>query len=132
MFKWSGWNKYTRNKLNQIANGSGGGDGSGGSGSGILIVNGTYVNTDGKIKVVLDKTWQEIHDADFAIVKVDLSETVSDGDILIGIFTVVNIQIVNGTYAVTVLGNEPNGPAGIMPFITDSPDGYPESPESGE
>lgn len=28
MFKWSGWNKYTRNKLNQIANGSGGGDGS--------------------------------------------------------------------------------------------------------
>lgn len=28
MFKWSGWNKYTRNKLNQIAGGgSGGGDG---------------------------------------------------------------------------------------------------------
>ena len=37
MFKWSGWNKYTRNKLNQIAAGGGGGGEGGGGGGGVLI-----------------------------------------------------------------------------------------------
>lgn len=45
-----------------VKNGSGGGGGGGGSSS-VLVVN----DVDG----TLDKTWQEIHDADIAILKID-------------------------------------------------------------
>lgn len=89
MFKWSGWNKYTRNKLNQIANGSGGGDGSGGSGGNIMVIrpanidrhrfdntfdSTTYVNLS--ITVDYDKTWQEVYDALAADIPVYLDVTV--------------------------------------------------------
>lgn len=126
MFKWSGWNKYTRNKLNQIANGSGGGDGSGGSGSGILVANGRYVENDGKVKIVLDKTFQEIHDADYAIIKVDRSE-LAGVEILVNIFNVAGLQTVNGKYAVTWYGITPSGDPTALRLITNSPDGYPEA-----
>lgn len=62
MFKWTGWNKYTRNKLNQIAadaSAGGGGDSGGGGGGGILIVKEIQTGSTG----TLDKTFQEIFDA---------------------------------------------------------------------
>ena len=120
MFKWSGWNKYTRNKLNQIANGSGGGDGSGGS-SGILIMN---ANTDPETgTLTLDKTWQEIHDADFAVAK---NEYPYDDHIINMWMFVVNSHVVNGIYAVRVSGANPESDNMVlMTFNTNSPDGYP-------
>ena len=52
----------------------------GGSGGGVLVVTATDTATDGEEPTItLDKTWQEIHDADFAVIK-DISGTRIDTD----------------------------------------------------
>ena len=50
--------------LDAIAKGGGGG---GSSGGGVLVVHETVSGTTH----TLDKTWQEIHDADFVVLKID-------------------------------------------------------------
>ena len=51
----------------------GGGSGGGGSsGGGVLVVHETVTATSEDATIhTLDKTWQEIHDADFAVLKTD-------------------------------------------------------------
>jgi hypothetical protein len=110
--------------------GSSSGPSGGGSSSGILIVNGTVENVDGTNTFVLDKTWQEIHDADYAIVNYEAS---LDGNTVASSYIITSIMISNnGVYIVAILGVEPgsNQPS-AMPLTANSSDGYPKFIISG-
>lgn len=95
------------------------GGGSGGSGGGVLVVHANEVTR------ALDKTWQEIHDADFAVLK--LSDF-SDGDFVRFAITS-QVEEAEGVYAANFVyvGKVPTP----YVYITDSPDGYPVMQESG-
>lgn len=80
-----------------------GGSGGGSSGGGVLVVH----NDDG----TLDKTWQEIHDASFAVVK--------DGPTTDFVFYVDVEVMISGDNEYVVRT------AGGSTAKTDSPDGYP-------
>lgn len=86
-------------------------DGGGGSGGGVLVVH----DVDG----TLDKTWQEIHDADLAVWKC----TVGENWVEPAYVTYIGIPTV-GTYEIVFCGYDG---AELTPsvFDTDSPDGYP-------
>ena len=88
--------------------------GGGGGGGGVLVVNAS--TDEAGTTITLDKTWQEIQDAPFTIVKAALSGTtffyyVSDIE-----------QSESGYYILCEVLNEPN--ASIY-LYTDSPAGYP-------
>ena len=80
----------------------------GGSGGGVLVVTATVTETDGEEPTTtLDKTWQEIHDADLAVIKCTGMDT-----------AFVNYaKYVSGNYAV-VASNR-------MVYVTESANGYP-------
>lgn len=97
--------------LDEIArNGTGGGGGGGSTGGGVLVVH----EVDG----ILDKTWEEIADADVAVVK-HANEYGTIGGI------VLYVQSGGGMYAVGALavGNDTN--PSFDGYITASADGYP-------
>ena len=86
----------------------------GSSGGGVLVVNASA--DEAGTTITLDKTWQEIQDAPFTIVKAALSGTtffyyVSDIE-----------QSESGYYILCEVLNEPNA---SMQLYTDSPAGYP-------
>lgn len=89
-------------------NGAGGG---GGSGGGVLVVN----EVDGS----LDKTWQEIHDADIAILKIDSQ---------IGYLYVVYSDSLRSEYSVAFFTVTSGGTSFDDPLIfeTSTPNGYPQ------
>jgi hypothetical protein len=84
---WVDGELVTAAKMNNIENGIEEASSGGGSGGGVLVV---HQDTDGK----LDKTWQEIHDSDFAVLKrasgtvlVTTGAYEEDGEYGVGFFT---------------------------------------------
>ncbi len=115
------WFKQRGNASSSNASSGSSGGSSSSAGSGILIVNLT-VNADTRV-LVLDKTWQEIHDANLAVVKYEAS---AGGESVTARYIIVNTQIVNGIYAVTILGVKGGSDTTqTIIFTTNSPDGYP-------
>lgn len=96
--------------LSEIAENTrnGGGSGGGGSESNVLVVNMSMET------VTLDKTWQEIVDADFAIITI-----ASDANTKQWLY-ISSVEIIGSYYAVNtqIEGSD-------MRFRTDSPNGYP-------
>ena len=95
---WQSGDTITATKLNNIENGLADG--------GVLFIN---INDQG----VMDKTWQQIHDAPFAVAR--------NGN---NIFVIAAIAEQSGTFGVALLdlinaGNTPTS------FVTNSADGYP-------
>ena len=88
-----------------------GGSGGGGSGGGVLVV----TDTDG----TLNKTWQEIHDADFAVVT---WEDATDK------YTrpVSSLYADDGDYGVIV-----SAPTGTTEYLATAASGYPEMQGGG-
>lgn len=89
--------------------GSGGGGGQGGSN--VLVVNcnaSTYT---------LDKTWQEIHDAPFAVIMIQQNSNKM-------VFYIASITSIDSAYSVAAF-SEGGDAIGETIFVTDSADGYP-------
>ena len=94
--------------LDAIAKNGGGG---GGSGGGVLVV-GLDMQTG-----VLDKTWQEIHDADFAVLKFDNEGTT--------VCPLRNVEDAGDEWDVSFVAFGPNGAGTVFFGIADSANGYP-------
>lgn len=105
----------------QMLSDSSSGGGSGGSTGGVVTV---HVND---VTGALDKTWQEIHDADFAVLKI------TDGTSVL-FANVSAADTYEGEYIAVFLHTEDTGD-GVRTIayvgVTDSPDGYPALQESG-
>ena len=102
---WKSGDIVTSTKLNKMEQGIANG--------GVLIVGATVVESS----LVLDKTWQEIADADFAVLRMSFAE-----DDIVRV-PVSETLIAEGTYTVNVYN------AGeLMAFTAASADGYPAVP----
>ena len=107
---WESGDIITAEKLNHMEDGISAG-GSGGAG-GILVVNGNSQTG------ALDKTWQEIHDAEFAVFLTTI-DTLTFNCLL------VNTGIDDhGTYFCSFLMYDSANPD-VLSFETSSPNGYP-------
>lgn len=82
---------------------------------GVLVVNAVYDETTEV--TTLDKTWKEIHDADFAVAKWS-----TENEAIIAIID--GIGIADGHYSVSAGGGED--------YVTDSENGYPTDAVPGE
>ena len=99
--------------MNTIAliKGLAGNGGGGSSGGGVLVV---HQDADG----VLDKTWQEIHDAGLSVF------LFNEGGIdLVAYCTSLNAK--SPSWSVVYAGTESDGTTYTATFIADSADGYP-------
>lgn len=89
------------------------------SGGGVLIVTATWDDEAGTS--TLNKTWQEIHDADFAVINSEITD-VETGEITLLKYPVIVVGYEqNDGYFVNVLV----GGTTINSFYTDSSSGYP-------
>ena len=114
---WANGDVVTASKLNHIEDGI--------ASAGVFAVEATADETT----VTLNKTWQEIHDASFAVVRQVLpgiGDTGLWGFVLTCIEAIPPMQN-NYTVAVYVIENE-----GPVTFLTDSSDGYPSLANSGD
>lgn len=103
------WNKgdvITANKLNHMEDGIADG--------GVLFIN--IENNDNSY--VMDKTWQQIYDAPFAVARFGSP---------VSVWAVTAVEESQGTYGVALLSLEP-GVSGMV-FTTNSADGYPSAPK---
>ena len=108
---WTDGELVTAAKLNNIENGIEEASSGGGSGGGVLVVG---VTIDGNT-ATLDKTWQQIADADFAVLKGEVGNTAYS------IETLSAYGAGEGTYWVHF-----GGPDGELPDLNaSSADGYP-------
>lgn len=99
--------------LYKIAQGSGGG-----SGGGVLVV----TDTDG----TLDKTWQEIVDADLAVIRQEINaedDPPPRGFVSPVIYHTIDLK--SGGYTIGVLAEE-DGAVSIRYYTASSASGYPE------
>lgn len=111
---WKSGDVVTSAKLNNIENGIA---------SAILKVNAIMDEQAGTI--TLDKTWQEILDANYAVIVIphDLNEGF-DFAMITSIYTMPNDS--GGTvYSVIGVSFSPEGSVLVQPLETDSADGYP-------
>lgn len=122
-------------KQNGGASGGSSGGGSSSGSSGVLIVNALAApNSNGEMTMRLDKTWQEIYDAAYAVVSINAS---ANGEVNVAKKPIILFRVVNGVYAVVIdtIGLE-SEVGDAVTFTTDSPDGYPfatlSQPETGE
>ena len=105
--------------LDAIAKNGGGGGGGGSSGSGVLVVHIEWGDT----RATMDKTWQEIVDADGAVVIVS---PYSEGGY--ETYILMSIGGGGGGSARTVeVHNSYDGPDSPMTFIADSASSYPSA-----
>lgn len=110
---WATGDVITSTKLNKLENGlaeaSGGG---GGGGTGVLVVN---VDENS----ALDKTWQEIHDAPFAVLTYTNGSNIYVRDFLI------NTHGHGSNYYANFAEISENGTITVSLFAASSADGYP-------
>lgn len=102
---WESGDVITSAKLNNIEQGIAN------AGSGGILV--AHID---EATMTLDKTWQQINDADLAVIKLEFSDAPDD----ISTAMIVETLIDNGDYLVNISG-------GAIQFITDSADGYPHA-----
>lgn len=110
--EWKSGDVVTSAKLNKLEQGV--------KGAGVtLVVNG--IITEGT--PTLDKTWQEIHDADFAIIKAPLNE---DGTIT-GYNYIASIGYDSDTqkYVLSTFGIYDGSTVEVTQYTADSPNDYP-------
>lgn len=103
------WNKgdvITATKLNHMEDGIASG--------GVLFIN---IDNDDN-SYVMDKTWQQIYDAPFAVARFGSP---------VSVWAVTAVEESQGTYGVALLSLEP-GASGMV-FTTVSADGYPSAPK---
>lgn len=91
------------------------GNGGGGSGGGVLVVNGTW-NEDWST-CTLDKTWQEIRDGGFGVVKIDADDGLT-------YMPIVGVYSGFGVYNVSAIYDGESLTTNI--FQTSSASGYPQ------
>ena len=91
----------------------------GGSGGGVFVVNGTW-DEEGTT-CTLDKTWQELYDADFADFHIHTDDGIKDTYILVQAYIAPFGDNPYGCKFVQPLGDETN----VMLFLTDTANGYP-------
>lgn len=96
--------------IRDLGNVAGGG---GGSGGGVLVV----TDPDG----TLDKTWQEIHDADFAVLKTELPEVIGGGAIFGPLSKASGL---GGSFS-AVFYIESEGTVEESVYVAETADGYP-------
>ena len=110
----SGLPEFPQSRMEQylevIAQNGGGGS----SGGGVLVV---HVDLDTR---VLDKTWQEIYDAPFAVLKMEMSAN------SLATYYVTSVEGEDGNYYIYIKSLDSQQP---IIFTTDSPDGYPVADE---
>lgn len=82
------------------------------AGGGVLVVH--------DVEETLDKTWQEIHDADFAVIKASYND---DGQSLTQ--PVISVYENDGAYYVAVISWVYEGPIALEQYVADSPSEYP-------
>ena len=92
------------------------GGGGGGSGGGVLVC---HVDTQ---TYALDHTWQEIYDADFAIVKLPDEET---EDYISNLPVILVYEANSGSYRVEALAKAGQSSIQFIAFDSDSKTGYP-------
>ena len=109
--QWKAGDVVTSEKLNKIEQGIA--SNGGGSGGGILIVTGILSGAT----VTLDKTWKEIYDADFAVIKI-----ISQEPMIISYAVISNIYFTGSKYELSVTTDET-----IIYFDTDTENGYPST-----
>ena len=102
------------------------GNGGGGSGGGALVVNGTW-NEDWST-CTLDKTWQELFDADFAVLHLGDGESEKDTYILVQAYIAPFSDVPYAVIFCQALAAETNR----MGFYTDLASGYPVFTGGGE
>ena len=102
---WKAGDVVTSAKLNKMENGI--------AGAGPLIVHKT-VDPQDETMVVLDKTWQEIHDAEFALIIGEANGSEANGSIEISLITYISWE--DGTYGIS---------AGLNTLTCKTADGYP-------
>lgn len=103
----------------QMLNDSSSGGGS--TGGGVLAVHANEVTG------VFDKTWQEIYEADFAVLQLVIGDSVQFANVSF-------VGSAKGAYAVEFVGAEPTEDGvehHLYAGVTDSPDGYPVMQGSG-
>lgn len=103
------WNKgdvITATKLNHMEDGIAGG--------GVLFIN---IDDDDN-SYVMDKTWQQIYDAPFAVARFGSP---------VSVWAVTTVEESQGTYGVALVSLE--SAASGMLFTTVSADGYPSAPK---
>lgn len=103
--EWKKGDVVTSAKLNKLEQGV--------ANAGVLIANVIVTGEDPDQTITLDKTWQEIADADFCVIR-STEETAEDS--LVMFYCVQRVGTELGTYIVDL---------GSSSFITDSPNGYP-------
>lgn len=107
---WQTGDVITAEKLNHMEDGIA----DGGGGGGVLVVG---VIVDGST-MTFDKTWQQIHDADYCIVEI-IAETDT------AFYLVVDIGVTPlSKYRVTTVDLQ-DQPFAIVPFECDTPNDYP-------
>ena len=114
---WKSGDVVTSDKLNKLEQGVAS-SGGGGGGGGVLLV-----HEDGETGI-LDKTWQEIHDADVAFM-----ESVV-GDYYKSYSPIIETNENSGNYSVTFCGIANNNGTlefWVSVYATDSASGYPAS-----
>ena len=118
---WVNGDTITAEKLNHMEDGIAEG---GGSSSGPLIVNLSYTESEHSFDTIMDKTWQEIHDAFPNVIVLEIQE--GPGFNLTWLYTIASINVETNnddtTYRVEVNG--------IYPFVTTSANGYPTYKDS--
>lgn len=89
----------------------------GGSGGGVLVVNGTW--NDLETELILDKTWQEIHDGGFGVVKMPTGDDIA-------YMPIINVYVGFGgsSYGVVTI-QEGDEYIQAVRFIASSASGYP-------
>lgn len=114
---WTTGEVITAGKLNNMEDGIA-------SAGGVMVVSSTYDNQTEKM--VMGKTWQEIHDAlregVLCIVQGDVDET-SVNEAFVGLACSVNANIDGYNVYVIFVGNKSG--VNIITYTTDATDGYP-------
>ena len=105
--EWKKGDVVTSAKLNKLEQGV--------ANAGVLIANVIVTGEDPDLTITLDKTWQEIADADFCVIR--STEEISEETNYAVFDCVERVGTESGTYIVAGLSG--NG------FATDSPNGYP-------
>lgn len=110
--EWQSGDIVTSEKLNKIENGIAGAGGGGASGGGEVLVANMTPNTG-----ELDKTWQEIYDAPFCIIKINDN----------AVFSFVINKIAEYYLSAYAFDGEDMK---FLAFATNAPDGYPTLQDS--